>query len=167
MMTCLVELCVSDTGDKLYERNYTERICQDTLRQKQKHRPVVRNSSKECSVAAFNYWLYLKSFFYSKYIHVHSRLKKNVKIHPQWCINATLDKNTGRALTVYRMSSSTGHSLSGKNSPACWLITTQQFIYNIPQWVCSWESSHAGCTHLSWNTGLLCCPTYQLGLYIT
>lgn len=25
------------------------------------------------------------------------------------------------------------YSLSGKNSPACWLITTQQFIYNIPQ----------------------------------
>lgn len=37
------------------------------------------------------------------------------------------------------MSSSTGHSLPGKNSPACWLITTQQFIYNIPHWVCSGE----------------------------
>lgn len=36
-------------------------------------------------------------------------------------------------------SSSTGHSLPGKNSPACWLITTQQFIYNIPHWVSSGE----------------------------
>lgn len=40
---------------------------------------------------------------------------------------------------VCRMSSSTGHSLTGKNSPACWLITTQQFIYNIPPSVYSWE----------------------------
>ena len=38
-----------------------------------------------------------------------------------------------------RMSSSTSQPLSVKNGPACWLTTTQQFIYNIPQRVYSWE----------------------------
>lgn len=46
-----------------------------------------------------------------------------------------------------KTSSLAWHSLYGKKSPACWLITTQQFIHNIPHWVCSREYLLTQATH--------------------